>query len=80
VTAIATFIEERNRALATGDLDTVIAFLRTYSAKEFSSRDVAEIAMHKAITGCADLDLAHRKKSKAWLLDRGYKSFDDGDL
>jgi hypothetical protein len=36
--------------------------------------------LHKAITGCVALPVAYRRASAHWLLRRGYRSFDDGDL
>ena len=37
-------------------------------------------AVHKAITGCRDLPILFRRKSKAWLDGHELRSHDDGDL
>ncbi len=74
------FVRERDEVLMSGDLDRVVAYLTKYSGYAPSSRKVAEIALHKARTGAKSLPLEMRKASKAWLVERGYKSFDDGDL
>jgi hypothetical protein len=76
------FLKERNAALETGDLDVVLAFARKWHhpQADISTRKVAEMAMHKAITACEDLTMARRMESKRWLLARGYKSYDDGDV
>jgi hypothetical protein len=74
------FLAARNVALATGDLDTVIEFARAFKQPLHPNREIAEMAMHKAITACVDLDIELRRKSKRWLDARGLMSHDDGEL
>jgi hypothetical protein len=42
--------------------------------------EVLEITMHKTITAAKSLPLAYRRRSKAWLSERGYQAWDDGEL
>ena len=37
-------------------------------------------AVHKAITSRTELPIEFRRKSKAYLTEHGFKSWDDGDL
>ena len=37
-------------------------------------------AVHKSITGITALPIEFRRKSKAWLDERGWKALGDGDL
>lgn len=79
---IETFIRERDELLLTGDVDKCTAFMLKHNpaAKPPANRTVAEIMMHKAITGAPRLPMAYRVKSYAWLIERGYSSLDDGDV
>jgi hypothetical protein len=76
------FTKERDEALASGDVDRVLAFWRKYNPhmREPSSRLVAEMAMHKARTAATTLPMEVRQASKQWLQERGYKAWDDGDV
>lgn len=78
---IAAFVKERNEVLLTGDVDRVLAFHAKHNLNvRFSSRKVAEIAMHKARTACVGLPMEARLESRRWLRDRNYGSLDDGNL
>jgi hypothetical protein len=79
---VRAFVRERDKVLIDGDLDRAWAFLRKYSPNmpAPSSREVMEIALHKARTGALSLPVAMRRASAHWLKRRGYQSFDDGDL
>ena len=77
---IKKFIAARDAVLMTGDVDKVMAFFKEHNGHEITSREVSEVTMHKAITAVTSLPREYRAKSKAWLLDNGYSSFDDGDL
>jgi hypothetical protein len=77
------FVKERNEVLLRADLDEVVAFQKKYNeGMDWSSvpRHIQEVGMHKAITAVTILPRQHRLKSKRWLTERGYQSFDDGDL
>lgn len=82
MTEIAAFIKERDEILMSCDVDRVIAFHAKYNpgSQAFSSREVAEIALHKARTACLSLPMEARLASKRWLQDQNYSSLDDGDL
>lgn len=80
---IAAFVKERNEVLLRADLDEVAAFQKKHNPDmdwDAVPRHIQEVGMHKAITAVSHLPRPHRMKSKRWLTERGYKSFDDGDL
>jgi hypothetical protein len=79
---IRAFVKERDEMLMAGDIDRLIAFHEKHNPgiRAFSSREVAEISMHKARTGAKTLPMEYRAASKAWLAERGYTSLDDGDI
>lgn len=75
---IAEYCAERDIMLAKCDVDEMIAFnARHNPGRIFSDRSVAEIALHKAITGVRNLPADLRMRSHAWLLSRGYESWLD---
>jgi hypothetical protein len=83
VSELGDYITERNAALSTGDLDVVITHMIKWglpAVTAVAKRATLEVAMHKAITACVDLDMARRAESKAWLMARGYEPHDDGDV
>ena len=77
---VAKFRAERNAIMATGDVDKIIAWSLKRGLSLPSSHEVTVWAVHKAITANVDIDMAIRSKSKAWLLERGLMSEDDGDV
>lgn len=78
---LADFKRERNEALLSLDEQKLRAFHRKWNESELPDNPLVFWgAMHKAITGCLDLPIEFRRKSKAWLDERGFKSLDDGDL
>jgi hypothetical protein len=80
---ITDFVTERNEVLLRADLDEVVAFQKKHNPGmdwQNVPRHIQEVGMHKAITAVLNLPRSHRMKSKRWLTERGYKSFDDGDL
>ncbi len=80
---IETFVRERDAVLLRADLDEVVAFQRKHNPHinwDSFSHEESEVGMHKAITAVPSLPRQHRMKSKHWLAQRGYRSFDDGDL
>lgn len=79
------FCKERDEVLLSGDLDRVIEFQKKYNPRlseviDSFSREKQEAGMHKAITAMPSLPRSHRMKSKHWLVEHGYQSWDDGDL
>ena len=62
------------------DPDVLMAFMRERGLQVPSSRDSAEVTLHKTITGVVSLPRKLRRASKRWLTERGFHSLDDGDL
>jgi hypothetical protein len=79
---IDTFVKERDKMLLACDVDLMVAFLAKHNP-QFpipSSRDVTEIALHRARTAARSLPLEARLLSKKWLSERDLYSLDDGEL
>jgi hypothetical protein len=70
-------VKERNEMLMACDIDKMLAFQAKHNLGTFSSREVVEIALHKARTAAESLPTNERMFSKQWLKERGYSSFDD---
>ena len=77
---IAAYNAERDAVLASDDLGRFIAFSEKNLQQPFSSREVAEIAMHKMRTAVPAVPRMLRVTSYRWLTERGMKTWDDGDL
>jgi hypothetical protein len=79
---VAAFIIERDAVLLSGDVNRCVAFMLKFNPELSapSSYEVAEISMHKAITAAKSLPMDYRVKSYRWLVNRGYSTFDDGDV
>ena len=79
---IKAFVAERDEMLMACDIDRMLAFHAKHHpySPGFSSREVAEIALHKTRAGAKSLPIEARLLSKRWLAERGYSSVDDGDL
>lgn len=77
---IADYVAERNAILESGDVGRLIEFSREHLPAPFSSRYVAEIALHKMRTAVTTLPLALRRESYRWLKERGIETYDDGGL
>lgn len=78
----AAFVAERNEMLLSGDVDRLMAFHAKHNPglPPMTNRIVAEITLHKSRTAAKGLPMEARLQSKRWLTERGYKSWDDGDL
>lgn len=78
---IERYIRDRNVALLSMDEQTIRTFMSTYSGNPGpADSETFWRGIHKARTGCLDLPIEERRKSKAWLDARNSSSFDDGDL
>lgn len=78
---LADFRCERNEALLSLDEAKIRAMVRKWNGIEMPLASLAFWGgVHKAITGCRDLPIEFRRKSKAWLDARSFRSLDDGDL
>ena len=79
-TNIHEYTKARNEILLSGDPQRVSDFLAETRAARPSSLEVAELIMHRCITAVVTLPMSYRAKSKLWLQERGYRSWDDGDI
>lgn len=78
---IKQFNRERDAAFLSLDEEKIRVHQLKWNHKNLpQDKEVFWGSVHKAITGTASLPLAFRKKSKAYLDERGLKSLDDGDL
>lgn len=78
---IAEFNKERNEVFLSFDEHRIREFCKKWNNFDMpSDMEVFWGAVHKAITGNAQLPLGVRKQSKVWLDQRGLKSLDDDDL
>lgn len=79
---IKAFVKERDEMLLACDVDRMLEFHAKHNpdGPNFSSRDVAEAALHKARTAVRNFPIGERMKAKRWLADRGMTSLDDGDV
>jgi hypothetical protein len=68
-----------DQVLLTGSIEQVKAFMIAHGVRATSDA-VVEITMHKTIPAAKSLTVDYRRKSKAWLIERDYTSWDDGDL
>jgi hypothetical protein len=78
--AIKRYNAERNAMLLKGSVVALQQFMMKHGLQLPSSDAAAEVTLHKTITGVRSLPLDYRKKSKAWLTERGLHSLDDGEL
>lgn len=77
----AAFKRERNEALLSLDANRIRGMVRKWNGTEMTGNPLIFWgAIHKWITGCLDLPIDFRRKSKAWLDAHDLRSFDDGDL
>lgn len=76
------FVSERDKALMAGDLEALEDLAIAYGANisKDAPMEIRLAGMHKAITTVKSLPREHRMKSARWLRERGYTSFDGGDL
>ena len=77
---IAEYVRKRDAILLALDIDGMIELMREHGSPVPSSREVAELTMHKARTAATSLPIEARRASKAWLILRGYSALDDGDV
>lgn len=78
---IEQFYRIRNEALLSMDERKIREFwFRNTGHHGPEDSEVFWRAVHKARTGIPGLPLNERRKSKAWLEERGSETFDDGDL
>ena len=72
---------DQRKALLSLDEAKIRDFARKYGARLPVGSGVAFWgAVHKARTAITSLPIEERRKSKQWLLDNGFTSWDDGDV
>lgn len=74
------FLADRHEAFLSLDEAVIRAYATKYGATLPTDPDVFWVAVHKARTALTSLPMAERSKSKAWLLERGLASMDNGDI
>lgn len=75
------FEKDQCEALLSMDKTKIREFIKKYYG--YTPDVIDEVfwgGVHKAITGQTKLPIEFRRKSKAWLNERGFRSYDDGDL
>lgn len=77
---INAYIEKRDAMLLKGDPRGLINFQIEHGLPVASCIEAAEITLHKMRTGCKSLPWEPRRASWLWLTERGYSTWDDGDL
>ena len=78
---IKAMVKARDAALLSMDEQRLRAYFRKYNGTEMSADpEVFWRAIHKARTAATNLPMAARIASKKWLLARGSRSMDDGDV
>lgn len=77
---IQTYNAKRDAMLLKGDPQALIDFQIENGLQHASSIEVAEITLHKTRTGIVTLPREVRRASWVWLTERGYSTWDDGDL
>jgi hypothetical protein len=69
---LAEYVAARDEMLMKLDPLALIDFQRANNLPVASSVEVAEVTLHKTISGVASLPAEMRAKSIAWLKERGY--------
>ena len=77
---IQRFLRDRDEALLSLDEKKIKAYLRKYGETPPSNPIVFWMGVHKAITAAKSLPIEFRRKSALWLVLRGSKPMDDGEL
>lgn len=63
------FLNDRNEALLSLDIDKINAYLRKYGSPELSNDEVGWRAIHKARTAITAFSESERQKSRDWLAE-----------
>ena len=74
------FKKDRIEAMMSLDPAKVRAFGKKYDAELPGDDGTLLISIHKARTAMTDIPMEARRVSKAWLRERGYEAWDDGDV
>lgn len=74
------FLADRKAALLSLDKKIIQQYMHKYDVRIPTVENTFWIAVHAARTGAKDLPMEARIFSKRWLIERGYRSMDDGDI
>jgi hypothetical protein len=74
------YLRERDEMLRKRSIIVLREFMRKWNLPTPDKDEIAWITLHKTITSVGTLPMEDRIRSKKWLLDRGYHSYDDGDV
>lgn len=77
------FVRDRDEALLSMDKDKLVAYGQKWSVdwKVVPGREEwFWVSVHMARTGAKSLPMEERLKSKKWLVERGLRSIDEGDV
>lgn len=74
------YCHQRDMVLLSGDWRKLKQFARRLGSKALPSDEAIEISLHQLITAVQTLPFQYRKQSYRWLFERGYRSWDDGEL
>lgn len=73
-------VTERDEALLSLDMEKIKAYGTKYGARFSDDHDTFWTSVHMARSAAKTLPMEARKISKRWLLARGFRSLDDGDV
>ena len=74
------FREERDRMLMHGTVPAYVAFAKKWGLPLPSNEIICMAAIHKGRTAIPSLPIKARRESWAWLVERGFSTWDDGDI
>lgn len=74
------YIKARDKVLLNGKLEDLKAFLKERNMPCPKRKEILIVVWHQCITASENLPKDYRRISRKWLIDRGYRSLDNGDL
>lgn len=78
---IQQFKNEQREALISMDEQKIRAFAAKWNGTQMpTNMEMFWCSVHKAITGLRTFPIGRRRESKAWLDERGWKSWGDSEL
>lgn len=74
--------KDRLESLLSLDVEKIRAYAIRWGEHGFAKQtnEAIIIGTHKAITAMKDAPMERRQESKLWLIARGFKAMDDGDV
>jgi hypothetical protein len=74
------YVKARDKVLLNGKLEDLREFLKERNMPCPKRKDVLTVVWHQCITASENLPKDYRRISRKWLIDKGYRSLDNGDL